>query len=116
VIIKNLKSEKEKLKKTIIEETEVNQAFSLCEKLQIEIKNYKNITDSCLKTCSQLTTEIIQLKKELEKCNYNNNSGGLNLNSSVNTNNNGNILQNNNISRMINSNPKKISQTNFKKK
>lgn len=85
----------------------------MCEKLQNEIKNYKNITDSCLKTCSQLTTQIIQLKKDLEKYNYNNNTGATNMNSSININ-NSNISQNN--SRISNSIPKKNSQSNFKKK
>ena len=111
IIINNLKNEKEKLKIIIMEETEVNQSFLICEKLQNDIKNYKNVTDSCLKTCSQLTTQIIQLKKDLEKYNYTNANNAPNVNSSYI--NNSYISINN--SRLSNSLSKKNSQSNIKK-
>jgi len=125
IIINNLKIEKEKLKNIIIKETEVNQAISHCEKIQNEIINYKNVTDSCLKTCSQLTAEIIQLKKELEKYHVNNNniniiqntSGITNLNSSIG---NTSLISNNynsNINPRLNyNNTNKIYGSNIKKK
>lgn len=120
-----MKIEKEKLKNIIIKETEVNQAISHCEKIQNEIINYKNVTDSCLKTCSQLTAEIIQLKKELEKYHVNNNniniiqntSGITNLNSSIG---NTSLISNNynsNINPRLNyNNTNKIYGSNIKKK
>jgi hypothetical protein len=37
------------------------------EKLEKEIKGYKNMIDSCVKTCSQLAEEIMILRKEIEK-------------------------------------------------
>ena len=71
-IIQNLINEKEKLKKNILEETKVNQSFSKCEMLNKDLENYKNIIDSCIKTCSQLTAEIVELKKKIDKLGFNN--------------------------------------------
>lgn len=39
----------------------------ICEKLENEIIGYKNMADSCLKTCSELSGEIMYLRKEIEK-------------------------------------------------
>lgn len=114
-IIQNLLNEKDKLKKIITQETEVNQAFSACEKLNNEIKNYKNITDSCLKTCSQLTAEIVQLKKEIEKFGFNNFiNTGIGVGNSSNNNSSISFPQSN--VRVSNSTSKRNSQSNFKKK
>jgi len=110
-----LLNEKEKLKKIIVEETEVNQAFSACEKLNNEIKNYKSITDSCLKTCSQLTAEIFQLKKEIEKFGFGNqNSAGSGIGSAGNNSIIGSFSQSQNGGNNFAS--KKSSSSNFKKK
>jgi hypothetical protein len=65
--INKLKIEKENLEKLIIEENKLNLNKENYEKIQKETKNYKNITDSCMKSCSKLTNEIIELKKEIEK-------------------------------------------------
>lgn len=89
--------------------------MSVCEKLNCEIKNYKNITDSCLKTCSQLTTEIVQLKKEIEKVGFNNqNNMNTHIANSSNNNSNGSYLQSH--IKVNNSAFRKNSQSYFKKK
>ena len=74
-----------------------------CEKIQNEIKNYKNITESCMKSCSKLTQEIIELKKEIEKIGKKNNS---NSNSNSNCKININNSNNNNKKIKINNNNK----------
>jgi len=107
-------NEKEKLRKIIIQQTEENQALSACENLNYEIKSYKNVTDSCLKTCSQLTAEIVQLKKDIEKFGGSNPNNTNNAGNSVNNNANGSYYQSH--IKGSNSGPKRSSQSNFKKK
>ena len=106
-MIKNLKLEKENLNKVIQDENESNANYFICEKIQNEIKHFKNITDSCLKSCSQLTTEIVGLKKDLEKFNYNNSTVSSNVN------NNFYLNKSNGASNKTNKNSKKNSQVNL---
>ena len=37
------------------------------DKIEKEIISYKNMADTCVKTCSQLAEELIFLRKEIEK-------------------------------------------------
>jgi uncharacterized coiled-coil DUF342 family protein len=70
--VSEYREEKEKLKKALDELTESK--LSVLEKYENEIKGYKNMTESCLKTCSELSEEIIRLRKEIDKYNFNSNS------------------------------------------
>jgi hypothetical protein len=77
------KTEKEKLSK-ILNETKSDKMI-YAEKLESEIKSYKKMIESCVKTCSQLAEEIMTLKKEIEKytsssatTNYSTSSTGFN--------------------------------------
>jgi chromosome segregation ATPase len=63
--INEYQSEKDKLIKE--QEEMKTDKFEYVEKLEREIKGYKNMIDSCVKTCSQLAEELMLLKKEIEK-------------------------------------------------
>jgi hypothetical protein len=64
--LSDYRQEKEKLQKQI--DDSKDEKMQYCEKLENEIKNYKNMTNSCIKTCSQLADEILGLKKSIEQC------------------------------------------------
>ncbi len=60
--------EYEKLKDNLIKINDENfQKKTYIEKLEKEIKNYKSVTESCVKTCSHLTEELGSLRKGIEK-------------------------------------------------
>lgn len=59
------KTEKDKLTKNI--EDASDDRSVIVEKLENDIKNYKNMTESCVKTCSQLAEEVMTLRKEMDK-------------------------------------------------
>lgn len=69
--VKEFKLEKEKLNKTLLESN--TEHSTQITKLENEIKSYKKMTESCVKTCSQLAEEIILLKKEISKYTIGNN-------------------------------------------
>ena len=79
--IKEYKEEQEHLAKILNQETEGK--YELCSKLENEIGYYKHMSETCLNNCNQLTTDIVSLKKEIEK--FVNNSSYF---SSLSTNNN----------------------------
>lgn len=79
--IKEYKEELDQLAKVLNKETDGK--YELCSKLENEINYYKHMSETCLKNCNQLTTDIVSLKKEIEK--YVNNSSFI---SSLSTNNN----------------------------
>jgi len=58
--------EKEKLENQIYNKINTND-YKKIEMLDQEIKYYQNLTKSCIKSSSQLTEEIMMLKKELSK-------------------------------------------------
>jgi hypothetical protein len=63
--INEYKTEKEKLTKKLLENKTDKHEY--VEKLEKDIRSYKNMTDSCIKTCSQLAEELMVLRKEIEK-------------------------------------------------
>ena len=58
--------EKENLENQIYNKINTND-YKKIEMLDQEIKYYQNLTKSCIKSSSQLTEEIMMLKKELSK-------------------------------------------------
>jgi hypothetical protein len=83
--INEYKVEKEKLVKKLAESK--TDKHDLIDKIEKEIKSYKNMADTCIKTCSQLAEELIFLRKEIEKYTGSNsgvsNASGNNGNNSV---------------------------------
>jgi chromosome segregation ATPase len=65
--IKEYKNEKEKLNKQLEENKSDKQSHA--EKIEKEIKNYKYVVDTYVKTCSQLTEELMTLRKEIDRLN-----------------------------------------------
>ena len=68
--INEYKGEKEKLLKKINESKD-----EYADKLEKDIKNYKNMVDTCVKTCSQLAEELMTLRKEINKYTPNQTNG-----------------------------------------
>lgn len=64
--ISDYKTEKEKLEQQIFNKINTD-SYKKIENLDNEIKYYQNLTKSCQKSSSQLTEEIMSLKKELCK-------------------------------------------------
>lgn len=62
--VKEYKNEKEKLYKQLEENKSDKQSHA--EKLEKEIKNYKHVVDTYVKTCSQLAEELMILRKEID--------------------------------------------------
>jgi uncharacterized coiled-coil DUF342 family protein len=63
--INEYKTEKDKLANKLLENKTDKHEY--IEKLEKDIRSYKNMADSCIKTCSQLAEEIMGLRKEIEK-------------------------------------------------
>ena len=79
-----IKENKEELEKLAVDlNVQTEGKYDFCAKLEKEISNYKHISETCLKNCNQLTTEVVSVKKEIEK--FVNNSSYF---SSLSTNNN----------------------------
>lgn len=64
--INEYKSERDKLLKRL-DESKTDERYIYIDKLEKEIKGYKNMAESCVKTCSQLAEEVIILRKEIDK-------------------------------------------------
>jgi archaellum component FlaC len=63
--VNEYKIEKDKLTKAFSETHDEKAIY--CERLENEIQSYKNMTENCVKTCSQLAEELMFLRKEIEK-------------------------------------------------
>jgi hypothetical protein len=62
-----LKIEKENLEKILTKENHVIILKDKCEKIQNDIKDFRNIIDFCKINISKNSNEIFELKKAIEK-------------------------------------------------